>query len=127
MTERSDAPPSRTERIQQFFVEFQDEAQALVHHKLLNKDEAGAIASAFARIAADVEARRSETGQADALAAIREHNEGCEASCKAQRATDSSTGCGYQNKDGTLIYARRNCPACPLDWKIEFPLPPAAR
>ena len=46
----------RSERIQQFFAAFQDEAKALVHHKILNMDECGSIASAFARIAADMEA-----------------------------------------------------------------------
>lgn len=58
---------------------------------------------------------------------IEEHNQGCDASCKAQRPSDlsgSSTGCGYQRINGTLIYNTRRCPNCPQDWKIELP-PPA--
>ena len=67
--------------------------------------------------------RPSQVAQ-DAEAAIIEHNAGCEASCKAQRPGIHGQGCGYQNADGGLIYKGRNCPHCPLDWKIDFALSP---
>jgi hypothetical protein len=47
------------ERVQQFFDAFQEEARALVDQKILPRDDASAIASAFARIAASV--ARSES------------------------------------------------------------------
>ena len=49
-----------TSRVEQFFNAFKDEAIALVHQKVLSRDDASNIASAFARIAADL--MQSESG-----------------------------------------------------------------
>lgn len=50
---------------------------------------------------------------------VREHNDGCEAACNAQRPNErQSGGCGYQKHDGSQIYSRR-CPNCPRDWMID--------
>ena len=43
-------------RVQHFFAAFQEETKALIHQKILNRTDAADIASAFARIAADVAA-----------------------------------------------------------------------
>ena len=61
----------------------------------------------------------------DAIKAIREHNESCESSCKAQRPGPCTVGCGYQLVNGYLRYPPRRCPNCPMDWRIELPLPDA--
>ncbi len=56
-----------------------------------------------------------------AIDAIREHNDGCDAACVAQRPNErQSGGCGYQKHDGSLVYGPRRCPSCPQDWKIEL-------
>lgn len=62
---------SNDDRVQHFFAYFQQEAVALYHQKILSRSDASAIASAFARIAADVERHVPEVDASFMQAALR--------------------------------------------------------